>query len=326
MTVSSLTMALLAMLVAAVAVAGYLIGARWATLQARERAVQPVQPIGEVHALAHDLDAAIVRGQLFLVHQPKSRARDGQIESVETLIRWRHPDRGMVGPAEFIPVAEQRGEIRRITEWVIRQTIVEQRSLAACGHIISCHVNISAYLLADRDFAQWALDAIRGAAGPIGLEITETAMIRDPVGALENLHLFADAGLRIAIDDYGAGLSSLAYLKQLPAHELKIDRMFIQSLSTSHRDPLLVRSTIDLAHALGMEVTAEGVDSAAAMALLRVMGCDMVQGYLIAKPMPLGDLRAFLDARTGDHTAEDSAVIQLPWGANQLRTKGGSRA
>jgi EAL domain-containing protein (putative c-di-GMP-specific phosphodiesterase class I) len=326
MTISASTLIFIAVLVTAVAVAAYRVGARWATLQAREKAIQPEQPVGEIHALAHDLDAAIVRGQLFLVHQPKSRARDGRIDSVETLIRWRHPDRGLVGPAEFIPVAEQRGEIRRITEWVIRQTIVEQRSLAACGHIVSCHVNISAYLLADRDFAQWTLDAIRGAAAPIGLEITETAMIRDPVGALENLHLFADAGLRIAIDDYGAGLSSLAYLKQLPAHELKIDRMFIQSLSTSHRDPLLVRSTIDLAHAIGMEVTAEGVDSAAAMALLRVMGCDMVQGYLIAKPMPLGDLRTFLDARTGGHTAEDSAVLQLPWGANQLRASGASRA
>ena len=325
MTVSSPSIALILLLAAAFAVAGYLIGARWTMLQTRDKAAQPVTMVNEIHALAHDLDAAIVRGQLFLVHQPKSRARDGRIDSVETLIRWRHPNRGMVGPAEFIPIAEQRGEIRRITEWVIRQTIVEQRSLAACGHLIACHVNISAFLLADRDFAQWALDAIRGAAAPIGLEITETAMIRDPVGALENLHLFADAGLRIAIDDYGAGLSSLAYLKQLPAHELKIDRMFIQSLSTSHRDPLLVRSTIDLAHALGMEVTAEGVDSAAAMALLRVMGCDMVQGYLIAKPMPLGHLRAFLDARTNGAAAEENAGIQLPWGANQLRSNGGSR-
>lgn len=319
----------LALLVGSIAIAmaiAFVLGSRQVAMRAQmvANAARPAPLVSpETNALANDLDAAIVRGQLFLVHQPKSRARDGAISSVETLVRWRHPERGLVGPNEFIRVAEERGEIRRITEWVIRQTIVEQRSLAACGHAISCNVNISAFLLADRDFAQWTLEAIRGAAGPIGLEITETAMIHDPVGALANLHLFADAGLHIAIDDYGAGLSSLAYLKQLPAHELKIDRMFIQSLSTSHRDPLLVRSTIDLAHALGMQVTAEGVDSAAAMALLRVMGCDMVQGYLIAKPMQLGELRAFLDMR-GD-SAGDSHAIDVPWALNKQAASGGER-
>jgi diguanylate cyclase len=327
--VISLSSSLLALLVGvtvAVVAMAYALGLRMAgkrrtPVMATVRQVST--PAGDAGALADDLDAAIVRGQLFLVHQPKSCARDGTIESVETLVRWRHPERGLVGPNEFIRIAEERGEIRRITEWVIRQTIVEQRSLAACGHLIACNVNISAFLLADRDFAQWTMEAIRGAAGPIGLEITETAMIHDPVGALANLHYFADAGLHIAIDDYGAGLSSLAYLKQLPAHELKIDRMFIQSLSTSHRDPLLVRSTIDLAHALGMKVTAEGVDSAAAMALLRVMGCDMVQGYLIAKPMPLGELRTFLDMR--DESAGDSPAIDVPWSPMIRAATGGER-
>ena len=248
-------------------------------------------------SLADDLDTAIVRGQFFLEHQPKLRARTGKIEGVETLVRWMHPERGLIGPSDFIGLAEERGEIRRVTEWVIRQTIIEQRALANCGHAIGCTVNISAFLLADRDFATWILDTVAGASGPIGLEITETAMIADPAGALRNLHLFADAGIRIAIDDYGAGLSSLAYLKQLPAHELKIDRMFVSGLSTSHRDPLLVRSTIDLAHALDMEVTAEGVDTPSAQALLRVMGCDLMQGFLIAKPMAIGALREWLDTR-----------------------------
>ena len=133
--------------------------------------------------------------------------------------------------------------------------------------------------------------------GRIGLEITETAVIQDPEAALANLRALADAGIRIAIDDYGSGLSSLSYLKQLPASELKIDQMFISGLIDSHRDPLLVRSSIDLAHALDMEVTAEGVDSPAALALLKVMGCDVIQGFLIAQPMRLGELRAFLDAR-----------------------------
>jgi EAL domain-containing protein (putative c-di-GMP-specific phosphodiesterase class I) len=258
-----------------------------------------------VPSLADDLHDAVTRNEFFLVHQPKMRARSGEVAAVETLVRWRHPTRGLIGPNDFIALAEEKGEMRRITEWVIRQAIVEQASLAACGHALTFNVNISARVLPDRDFAEWALATVSAASGPIGFEITETAMIADPEGALRNLHVFADAGIKIAIDDYGAGLSSLAYLKQLPAHELKIDRMFISGLSSSHRDPLLVRSTIDLAHALDMEVTAEGVDSPAALALLKVMGCDVIQGFLIAMPMALGDLRAFLDARE-DATPEAS--------------------
>ena len=311
-------------LFAAAMAAAFVLGARVSTARRDELDRVTADAVPPPTGLAGDLDAAIVRGQLFLVHQPKSHARDNSIESVETLVRWRHPDRGLIGPNDFIRLAEERGEIRRITEWVVIRTLAEQRSLAACGHLLTFHINISAHLLGDRDFAQWLLDTLRGAAGPIGLEITETAMIHDPVGALANLHLFADAGLHIAIDDYGAGLSSLAYLKQLPAHELKIDRLFIQSLSTSHRDPLLVRSTIDLAHALGMKVTAEGVDSASAMALLRVMGCDMIQGYLIAKPMPLGELRAFLDMRDESDGSAPGA-IDVPWSTTSSALGGASR-
>jgi len=276
---------------------------RGRTSDAAARASLPAAPA--IPSLADDLPDAIERNEFFLVHQPKMRARSGEVQAVETLIRWRHPTRGLIGPNDFIALAEERGEMRRLTEWVIRQTIVEQSSLAACGHSLTFNVNISARVLPDRDFAEWAVATVSAASGPIGFEITETAMIADPEGALRNLHLFADAGIKVAIDDYGAGLSSLAYLKQLPAHELKIDRMFISGLSSSHRDPLLVRSTIDLAHALDMEVTAEGVDSPAALALLKVMGCDVIQGFLIAMPMALGDLRAFLDARE-DATPEAS--------------------
>ncbi|NIJ07502.1 EAL domain-containing protein (putative c-di-GMP-specific phosphodiesterase class I) [Sphingomonas vulcanisoli] len=289
--------------------AGLVIGGKASRQTASDNAARPA--LEPEDALASDLDVAVARGQLFLVHQPKTHARTGEVVGMETLVRWQHPERGLIGPNDFIGLAEERGEIRRITEWVVRQALIEQRSLALCGHKLACSVNISACLLADREFGRWLLDAVRGAEGPFGLEITETAMIADPEGALANLRAFAEAGLRIAIDDYGAGLSSLAYLKQLPAQELKIDRMFIHGLSTSHRDPLLVRSTIDLAHALGMEVTAEGVDSPAAMALLRVMGCDHMQGFLIAKPLRLGELRAFLDARIERGATPEN--IEFPW-------------
>ena len=285
--------------------------------QASEAAAGEGRQSAAIPSLADDLSDAIERNEFFLVHQPKMRARSGEVNAVETLVRWRHPTRGLIGPNDFIALAEEKGEMRRLTEWVIRQTIVEQASLAACGHSVTFNVNISARVLPDRDFAEWALATVSGASGPIGFEITETAMIADPEGALRNLHLFADAGIKVAIDDYGAGLSSLAYLKQLPAHELKIDRMFISGLSSSHRDPLLVRSTIDLAHALDMEVTAEGVDSPAALALLKVMGCDVIQGFLIAMPMALGDLRAFLDARE-DATPEASLGFNWLGRASQV--------
>lgn len=269
--------------------------------------------------LAADLASAVAKNQLFLVHQPKMHTRSGAVAAVETLVRWQHPTRGLIGPNDFIALAEEHGLIRTITEWVVQQAIVEQRNLAACGHTLAFNVNISAHILADRSFAEWLVGVARDASGPIGLEITETAMIADPEGALRNLHLFADAGMKIAIDDYGAGLSSLAYLKQLPANELKIDRMFVSGLSSSHRDPLLVRSTIDLAHALDMEITAEGVDSPAALALLRVMGCDLAQGFLIAMPMSIADLRAFLDSR------QDAPVETSPQGFSWIRSAQGSQ-
>ena len=180
---------------------------------------------------------------------------------------------------------------------MVLQAIEDQAKLANRGHDIPVYVNLSGRLVADGAFTRWLLKAMRRCRrGAIGLEITETAVIDDPGHALANLQALADAGAPIAIDDYGAGLSSLAYLKQLPATELKIDRMFVSGLTSGHRDPLLVRSTIDLAHALEMEVTAEGVEEAATLALLRTMGCDLIQGFFIARPMPLDRLEDLLTA------------------------------
>jgi len=257
----------------------------------KDRSGKQTAPV--VASLADDLHDAIDRNEFFLVHQPKMRARSGEVQAVETLVRWRHPTRGLIGPNDFIALAEERGEMRRLTEWVIRQTIVEQASLAGCGHSLTFNVNISARVLPDRDFAEWALATVSAASGPIGFEITETAMIADPEGALANLKLLADAGVHLSIDDYGAGFSSLAYLQRLPVKELKIDKSFVSRLSTGPRDPLLVRSTIDLAHALEMEVTAEGVETPAALALLQVMRCDLLQGFLLSRPMPFEQLVDF---------------------------------
>jgi EAL domain-containing protein (putative c-di-GMP-specific phosphodiesterase class I) len=245
-------------------------------------------------ALMKQLRHAVTNNELFVCYQPKLSLRTSKIESVEALVRWGHPDRGLVPPDEFIPMAEEGDEIRALTEFVILQSATDRDLLAERGFPLLINVNISGQLISDDSFAAWALDTLAGRAGCFGFEITETAIIANPDLALAHIRAFSDAGIAIAIDDYGSGLSSLSYLKQIPAHELKIDKAFVTGLTSSHRDPLLVRSTIDLAHALDMKVTAEGVDNKMSLALLQVMGCDTVQGYHVSKPLVIDGLVDFL--------------------------------
>lgn len=278
--------------------------------------------VGMVHEegdLAHattialrDFPKAIAEGELQLYYQPKLHCRTDRIVSVEALLRWHHPVHGLVNTQEMIEIAEVTGAIRDLTKWVIAQAVHDQFLLDEAGFEVSIDVNISGSLLANAEMTQWALARLCRPARPMGIEVTETAVIEDPEQAIANLRQFADAGIRVAIDDYGAGLSSLVYLKQLPAHELKIDRCFVSGLTESHRDPLIIRSTIDLAHALEMEVTAEGVNDPLALGLLRAMGCDIVQGYLIAAPMPFDQLCTFLVEWEGSaHHAPEPMLKQV---------------
>lgn len=246
-------------------------------------------------SLIRDLDKAIERNEMFLQYQPKVHLRRQEISSIEALVRWQHPTRGLILPGDFIPAAEDARIIAALTLWTLEKVIDDQKALARRGHDVTVFVNISGQLLGDPAFVARACQMVRSGGAKIGFEITETSVIRDPQTAINHLQVFAEMGITLAIDDYGAGLSSLAYLKQLPASELKIDKMFIVQLTSSNRDPLIVRSTIDLAHALDMEVTAEGVETQAALALLSVMGCDMVQGYLISRPISLDALVQYLD-------------------------------
>ena len=242
-----------------------------------------------------DLGEALSRGEMFLQYQPKVHLRRQEICSAEVLVRWQHPVRGLILPGDFIPAAEESRVIGPLTLWTLEQVIADQKMLAEAGHDLLIFINISGQLLGDAAFVARACQMIQSSGAKIGFEITETSVIRDPDTAIAHLQVFAEQGIALAIDDYGAGLSSLAYLKQLPARELKIDKLFITQLTSSNRDPLIVRSTIDLAHALDMEVTAEGVETQAAMALLSVMGCDMVQGFLISRPIAVAAFRQFLD-------------------------------
>lgn len=251
------------------------------------------------HALIDDLHAALHGAPgLALHYQPKLRAHGGALAGVEALLRWTHPGRGTVSPEIFIPLAERSGEIAPLTEWVIARAVADRAVLREAGVDAPIHVNISAQLIADPCFVDRALELLGDATRGIGFEITETAMMADPEGALVNIHKLAEAGVHLSIDDYGSGFSSLAYLQRLPVNELKIDKGFVSRLSSGPRDPLLVRSTIDLAHALEMEVTAEGVQSAATLALLQVMRCDMVQGFFLSPALPLAGLIDYARDRT----------------------------
>lgn len=252
-------------------------------------------------SLMRELPGAIAKGEMFLQYQPKVHVRRQAVASAEALVRWQHPTRGLILPGDFVSAAEEADEIAALTLWTLRQVIADQKLLAADGHDLTLFVNISGTLLADARFVEEACAIVAESDARLGFEITETAVIREPECAIRHLQRFADIGVSLAIDDYGAGLSSLAYLKQLPAQELKIDKMFVLQLTSSNRDPLIVRSTIDLAHALDMEVTAEGVETPSALALLSVMGCDMVQGFLISRPLGIAALRTYL--------AEDAQAV-----------------
>lgn len=261
------------------------------------------------YELARALHQAIEHDGVELHYQPKFNCRDDQVRAVEALLRWEHPALGRFSTDRVIAAAERLGMIPALTEWVVNRAIRDRGRLAAAGHDITIFVNLSGPLLANRTFVDQLISL--GSGGGIGFEITETAVIADPEDAIYNVTRISEAGIPIAIDDYGSGLSSLAYLKQLPAHELKIDRMFVKELTESHRDPLLVRSSIDLAHALDMQVTAEGVEDAMTLSLLRIMGCDAIQGYLISPALPLPELVKFL-AESGRLGGLGRAPLALP--------------
>ncbi|WP_332639748.1 EAL domain-containing protein [Brevundimonas sp.] len=261
-------------------------------------------PAGNL-SLISELMTALNNGEVSLAYQPKYDFRAQGVTGVEALMRWTHPRRGAVSPDLFIGMAEETGHIRPLTEWAIRRAIEDQKTLAAAGHVLTVSVNISGRLLSDESFADFAVEEVATSGADLCFEITETAVMGNPEMALRTIDRFADAGISVSLDDYGSGLSSLTYLKRIRADELKIDKSFILGLDDSARDGLLVKSTIDLAHGLGLKVTAEGVETPTALALLRGMGCDMAQGYLIGRPAPMA---ALLDRLAPAEGAKSAAV------------------
>ncbi|MBS9403466.1 EAL domain-containing protein [Halomonas sp. TRM85114] len=238
--------------------------------------------------LVRDLQEAVTHGQLTLVYQPQLDARTGRLSGVEALMRWHHPTLGFIPPDEFISLAEQSGHIHRLTHWMLDTVCRQLRTWDQQGCSLVAAVNLSAKDVADISLpARLCACLAEYAIGPerLRLEITESAIMQDPEHASRQLDELRRAGLRIAVDDFGTGYSSLAQLKRLPVQELKIDKSFILKLEESADDEIIVRSTIELGHNLGLEIVAEGVETAAARSLLERLGCDTLQGYLISRPL-----------------------------------------
>lgn len=249
-------------------------------------------------SLLSDLRHALQNDELRLFLQPKIATATGRVVAAEALIRWRHPQRGLVPPMDFIPFAEQTGFVRQLTIWMFQTAARNWQNLQPTEGDLRIAINLSTRDLMDPDFPQ-RLSAIMQSSGvspsAFCLEITESAIMEDPQRAEATLYKLSEQGFKLSIDDFGTGFSSLAYLKRLPVNELKIDKSFVMAMDKDESDAKIVRSTIDLAHNLGLTVVAEGVENEALLDKLRELNCDEAQGYFIAKPMPFDE---FIEWRT----------------------------
>lgn len=247
--------------------------------------------------LINELKSAIDNGELVLFYQPKLDLKLKKVTHVEALVRWQHPDRGMIPPDHFIPIAEQMGQMNALTQWVMNESIEQYLKWKSQGIDLCIAINISAENLKDAHFCQYVLDLISEKGVPIEvltLEITEDAVVSDPENAIKQLKVLKNSGLKISIDDYGTGYSSLAQLKQLPVSELKIDKSFVQNLMVSVDDQIIVSSTLQLAHNLGLSVVAEGIEDEGALNWLVERGCEMGQGYYLSRPLDAGKIADWL--------------------------------
>jgi diguanylate cyclase (GGDEF)-like protein len=241
-------------------------------------------------AILSELRHAIASGQLELHYQPKIDFGTERAGHAEALVRWRHPVHGMMPPDEFIGLAEQSGNIGMITKWVLRRAVADCAAWQREGLDLTVAVNLSALDLFDPELPTLISGMLHDAGlspSRLVLEITESAVMRDAAHAQKILGDLKARGITLSIDDYGTGYSSLAHLRRLPVHELKIDKSFVSHLGEgSAEDSVIVRSTIELGHNMGLRVIAEGVESEAAWVELKALGCDMAQGYFVSRPLP----------------------------------------
>jgi diguanylate cyclase (GGDEF)-like protein len=256
--------------------------------------------------LEMDLREALTSGQYFLVYQPIFNLRSGQTTGVEALLRWRHPDRGVVQPDDFIPILEDSGMIVDVGRWVIEEACRQGARWHTRGHRLDVSVNVSARQLETDQLIEdisCALDASGFDARSLIIEITETAIMRNVSTVVSRLAALKDIGVRIAIDDFGTGYSSLAYLQRFPVDTLKIDRSFISTMADSPESGALIRTLVQLGKTLGLETLAEGIEESAQYSQLERDHCDSGQGYLYARPLDADAVEAFLTARSANNVA-----------------------
>lgn len=240
-------------------------------------------------AILGDLRRGIDGGELELHYQPKVHILTQKVQSLEALVRWNHPRHGRIPPSEFVPLAERAGSIILLTSWVLKTAHEQMRAWNAQGIDLDVSINLSAADLSDPELPELVRGRLRGAgvhANRLVLEITESAVMRETTRAVRMMEELRHDGVRFSIDDFGTGYSSLAQLKRLPVDEIKIDKSFVLDLNRHTDDAVIVRSTIELGHSLGVKVVAEGVETAESWELLRQMGCDMAQGFFISAPLP----------------------------------------
>jgi diguanylate cyclase len=273
--------------------------------------------VGRDVVLWHELNRAIEQGELVLHYQPKIDVRTLQPVGLEALVRWQHPDYGLVAPDKFIPLAEYTDLIQPLTDWVLDAAIRQQHLWLQSGYDIAIAVNLSAKSLRDPQLAnrfraiceRWGVQPDRTV-----FEITENSVIADPKSAARVLRRLAKMGCKVSLDDFGTGYSSLVLLQTLPISELKVDRFFVASMSTDQNASVIVRTIINLAHTLGMQVVAEGVEDRATFTRLSIIGCDQVQGYLFGRPVAANDLENSLLAGSrsfGSSNAADRRETRL---------------
>ena len=249
-----------------------------------------------------ELKEALSHDQLELYLQPKYDLVGNKVLGVEALVRWHHERYGLVRPDEFIELAEQTGIIKPLTRWVIRNALAKQVELLALGHDLSISINLSTVNLKEQDLLPFLEDSVReydADPSKIYLELTETSMMLNPLDAIEVLDKIRQIGIKISIDDFGSGYSSLAYLKSLPANEIKIDKSLVFGICSNKHSEIIAKKAIDMCHELGFSVVAEGVENQEVMDRLADLNCDVIQGYLLTPPLPMPKLIEWLNEHSG---------------------------
>jgi diguanylate cyclase (GGDEF)-like protein len=265
-------------------------------------------------SLAGALRSAIADGEIVLYFQPKAELNTGRIIGVEALARWQHPRLGLIGPSEFVPIAEQTGLIGPLTSHVLEEALRQVRVWSDNGEELSVAVNLSARSFLDSQLAveiPKLLERTGVEARLLELEITESMLMLDPARAKATLDRLSAIGLSLSVDDFGTGYSSLANLKRLPVDGIKIDKSFVIDMPHDQSDAAIVRSTIDLAHNLGLKVVAEGVESHEAWRRLEELGCDLAQGFHVSRPLPADAMTRLLAEHR--HTAAEPELVVEPF-------------